>query len=400
MPFQSLKDLYVEQLRDLYDAEHQITKAMPELIRNSHSPELKNAFEKHLDETKVQVDRLDVIFKKLGQPAQGRHCKGIEGVIQEAFEFIKGGGTPDVADAALIAAAQRIEHYEIAGYGCARTFADRLDDNFASDLLQKTLNEEGAADELLTGLAENGINQTASEGQDVSPSRLAYVAATEVGGHTRFSDVKIQGAGNEDLGSVDGFVVDRQSGRPYYVVVDSGGWFMGNKYLLPIGSVNFDRVQSRMRTAIPKDTIKKYPGFDSNAFERGNERSRQYESRLLETFGERAPRRKVPDWDYERYERVQAFRQPEWWITEGVSVTPRSTPYGSDVNPSSRRGVPGQNPGADSVRGSASRSATDDVFGAGEGSTTYSDPNDINRRNLDNPSKGASTRTSNKNPRR
>lgn len=394
MPFQSLKDLYVEQLRDLYSAEQQISKAMPELIRNSSSPELRQAFERHLGETKVQVNRLDVIFNKLGEQPGGHHCRGIEGVIQEAMDFVKAGGAPDVADAALIAAAQRIEHYEIAGYGCARTFADRLDDHFAADLLQKTLNEEGAADEMLTGLAEGGINQSASEGHDMRPSRLAYVPASEVSGQARFSEVKVHGAGDEDLGSVDGFVVDRHSGRPYYVVVDSGGWFTGNRYLLPIGSVNFDRNRSRMRASLNKDTIKKYPEFDADAFEWGTERSRQYESRLLETFGERAPRRSIPDWDYERYERIEAFREPEWWVSEGVSVRPRSRLYGNDVNPSSHN-IPGQQSRSsrvNEVRGADSHRGHDDVFGAGEGSTTYTPPDEPNRRTENLPPSQPGTR--------
>ncbi|RPJ79436.1 MAG: ferritin-like domain-containing protein, partial [Acidobacteria bacterium] len=212
MPFQSLKDLYIDQLRDLYDAEQQIAQAMPRMIKASSSPDLKQTFQTHLDETKFQVERLDLIFKKLGQSPGGRHCRGIEGNIAAGTELIQEGSAPDVSDAAIIASAQRVEHYEMAGYGCARTFADRLNDSYASELLQQTLDEEETADHLLTNLAEGGINQSASEGKELRGSRLTFVSGGEFAGQD-FTDVRIVGAANDDLGRVDGFVLDRNSGR-------------------------------------------------------------------------------------------------------------------------------------------------------------------------------------------
>lgn len=321
MPFHSLKDLYVDQLRDLYDAEQQITRAIPKMIQASSSPDLRQTFQHHLDQTKFQVERLDLIFKKLGEAPRGHHCRGIAGIIEEGEELMQEGSAPDVADAALIASAQRVEHYEIAAYGCARTFADRLDDEYAADLLQQTLDEEEAADQRLTDLAEGGINQSAGEGKEIRGSRLTYVNRTDVAGKAvAFSDVRVIGSGNDDLGTVDGFVVDRSSGRPYYVVVDSGGWFTGNRYLLPINALSFDRPGRQMRSTVDKDTIKKYPKFDGNAFESSSESGRLYEQQLLEAYGggygaTASPRDR---WDYDRYEQ---FRQPEWWITEGVAVT-------------------------------------------------------------------------------
>lgn len=372
MPFQSLKDLYVDQLRDLYDAEQQITRAMPKMINASSSPDLRQSFQKHLEETRFQVERLDLIFKKLGQAPQGRHCRGIEGIIAEGNELMEAGSAPDVSDAAIIAAAQRVEHYEIAGYGCARTFADHLDDEYAADLLQKTLDEEEAADQLLTDLAEGGINQSAGEGREIRGSRLTYVNGSQfTGERIDFSSVRIVGAANDDLGHVDGFVVDRQSGRPYYVVVDSGGWFTGNRYLLPINSLHFERDNSRMRVPLDKDTIKKYPTFDGDAFEHADERSRQYEHRLLEVYGREPAGSSGRERDYER---MEEFRQPDWWITEGVSVMRL---------PSESRRAP-RHP-SEATRGAQDRRTTPPDPGRevdrpeGEGRSTISEPGTGNR---------------------
>jgi ferritin-like metal-binding protein YciE len=360
-----LRDLYIDQLRDLNDAEQQITQAMPRMIQASSSPDLRQTFQKHLDETKYQVERLDLIFKKLGETPRGKRCRGIEGIIAEGNEVMQAGGAPDVADAALIASAQRVEHYEIAGYGCVRTFADRLDDDYSADLLQKTLDEEEAADSSLTDLAEAGINQSAGAGKEIRGSRLTYVNAAQLTGeNASFSDVKVRGAANEDLGRVDGFVVDRTSRRPYYVVVDSGGWFTGNRYLLPINSVQFNRGERQMKIAMDKDTIKRYPTFDGDAFEHTDERARDYETRLLEAYGRRTGE-PAGTWSYER---LEEFHQPDWWITEGVSVTPR---------PSARReveGYPSASASAGRARSTGTPSRTDVNRPSGEGRSTIDEP--------------------------
>lgn len=158
MKLDSLKALYIEELRDLYNAENQITKALPKMAKAATSPELKQAFEMHLEETQGQIGRLEQIFEALGESPKGKTCKAMQGLIEEGEEILKAKADPMVRDAALIAAAQRVEHYEIAGYGTVRTYAKLLKERQAAKLLQETLDEEGATDEKLTSLAEGGIN--------------------------------------------------------------------------------------------------------------------------------------------------------------------------------------------------------------------------------------------------
>jgi ferritin-like metal-binding protein YciE len=163
MPQDSLRDLYIEELRDLYDAEQQIIQALPKMAQTASSQELKTAFQQHLEQTRGQVDRLEQIFRKLNTNPQGKKCVGVQGVIREGEQLIKQGGDPETLDAGLIGAAQKVEHYEIAGYGTVRTWARRLGDQEAAQLLQQTLDEEGETDKKLTRLAEAGINQEAAQ---------------------------------------------------------------------------------------------------------------------------------------------------------------------------------------------------------------------------------------------
>jgi ferritin-like metal-binding protein YciE len=158
MSMNSLRDLYVEQLRDLYSAESQILKALPKMEAAASHEELKAGFKQHREETERQVERLDRIFEDLGRSPKGHHCKGMEGLIKEGDEMIAGRADSDVLDAGLIAAAQRVEHYEIAGYGCVRTYADMLGHQEHAKLLQQTLDEEGQTDRKLTSMAEKVIN--------------------------------------------------------------------------------------------------------------------------------------------------------------------------------------------------------------------------------------------------
>jgi ferritin-like metal-binding protein YciE len=158
----SFDDLFVEQLQDLYDAEQRLTKALPKMAEAAHNPTLKNAFNEHLRQTQNHLTRLEQVFKMSKQSAQAKTCEAMKGLIQEGQEAIDASGQPDVKDAALIAAAQRVEHYEIAGYGCARTFAQRLGRRDAAQLLQQTLDEEAATDKKLTALAEQAINPKAA----------------------------------------------------------------------------------------------------------------------------------------------------------------------------------------------------------------------------------------------
>jgi ferritin-like metal-binding protein YciE len=158
MSLDSLHDLYVDELKDLYSAENQLLKALPKMAKAASVPELKAAFEEHLEITRGQVSRLETIFEELEVSPKGKKCKAMEGLIEEGKEIIEEKGAPAVVDAALIAAAQRVEHYEMAGYGCVRTFANLLGYEQAAALLQETLDEEGEADKKLTELAETVIN--------------------------------------------------------------------------------------------------------------------------------------------------------------------------------------------------------------------------------------------------
>ena len=164
MKLETLHDLYVEELKDLYNAENQLLKALPKMAKAASSPELSQAFKDHLEETHGHVQRLEKLFKKLDMSPKGKKCKAMEGLIEEGKEVMEEDCDPSVLDAALIAAAQRVEHYEMAGYGCVRTFARLLGDEAAAELLQETLDEEGAADKKLTELAETVINAKATVG--------------------------------------------------------------------------------------------------------------------------------------------------------------------------------------------------------------------------------------------
>lgn len=156
--FKSFEDLFEGQIKDLYDAEHRITEALPKMADAANSAELKQAFLTHLRETEGQIDRLDQIFGQLGTTPERKTCLAIKGLLAEGDEMIKATAPPDIKDAALIAAAQRVEHYEMSGYGTARAFAERLGHTQAATLLQTTLNEERGADTKLTAIAEQGVN--------------------------------------------------------------------------------------------------------------------------------------------------------------------------------------------------------------------------------------------------
>lgn len=158
MQIDTLRKLCVDELRDLYDAEKQMDSAFPGLIQAASSSDLRDALKKHHDQTKRHIERLKEIFININERPEGHKCKGLEGIIKEAEEIISRTSDPEVLDAGLISAVQKAEHYEIASYGTVRTYAELLGDHHASDLLQKTLDEEKETDLRLTSLAENEIN--------------------------------------------------------------------------------------------------------------------------------------------------------------------------------------------------------------------------------------------------
>ncbi len=157
MKLQSLEKLFIQELKDLYSAENQLLEALPKMASAASNKELKQGFEKHLEETKEHVSRLEQIFEDLDGKPTGEKCEAMEGLIEEGEEFVEADGDDSVKDAALISAAQKVEHYEIASYGTVRTFAKHLGNDRAQKLLQQTLDEEAKTDQKLTQLAEKDV---------------------------------------------------------------------------------------------------------------------------------------------------------------------------------------------------------------------------------------------------
>jgi ferritin-like metal-binding protein YciE len=162
MSIGTMEDLFLDQLRDLYHAEKQLVKALPKMAKNSNSAELRQAFESHLQQTEEHVSRLEQVFEQVGSRAKAKKCEAMEGLVEEGQEVIDSGAPAEVLDAGLICAAQKVEHYEIAAYGTLITWATQLGHKDCAAILKKTLDEEKAADDKLTNLAESGVNQEAA----------------------------------------------------------------------------------------------------------------------------------------------------------------------------------------------------------------------------------------------
>ena len=158
MELETLKDLYIHELKDLYSAEKQLTKALPKMAKAASDEQLADGFQKHLEQTEEHVNRLEQILESHDETTRGPRCKGMEGLIEEGKEIIEEDADEEVRDAGLISAAQHVEHYEIAGYGCARTYAELLGDTKGAQLLRTTLEEETVTDKKLTELAKTMIN--------------------------------------------------------------------------------------------------------------------------------------------------------------------------------------------------------------------------------------------------
>jgi ferritin-like metal-binding protein YciE len=165
MKLDSLRDLLLEELRDLYNAETQLLDALPKMAEAASSNELKSAFNHHLEETRQHVYRLERIFQQIGEKSSGETCDAMKGLIKEGETLVKAEGDPDVRDAGIVGAAQRVEHYEIAGYGTVRSLARRLGESQMAEILQQTLNEEAEADKKLTSIAESQVNVAAASRQ-------------------------------------------------------------------------------------------------------------------------------------------------------------------------------------------------------------------------------------------
>ena len=179
MEHQALKELYIDELKDIYNAENQLVKALPKMAKAANSEELRTGFEEHLEQTRGHVQRLEQIFKELGEKPTGKKCKGMEGLVAEGQEMMSEDFEDDVMDAALISAAQRVEHYEIAAYGTVRTYAELLGEDTAVQLLEQTLEEEKETDQKLTDMAseinvramDEDSEEGSSEDEPEAPAR-------------------------------------------------------------------------------------------------------------------------------------------------------------------------------------------------------------------------------------
>jgi ferritin-like metal-binding protein YciE len=184
MEHQALRELYVDELKDIYNAENQLVKALPKMAKAATSDELRTGFEEHLEQTRGHVQRLEQIFKELGEKPSGKKCKGMEGLVAEGQEMMGEDFEDDVMDAALISAAQRVEHYEIAAYGTVRTYAELLGEDTAVQLLEQTLEEEKETDQKLTDMASEinvkamgeGSEEGSEEDEEEAPRRKAKSA--------------------------------------------------------------------------------------------------------------------------------------------------------------------------------------------------------------------------------
>ena len=168
MKLDTLEKLYVDELRDIYNAENQLLKALPKMAKGASSSDLKDAFKTHLRQTESHVERLEQIFAELDESPKGKTCHGMKGLIEEGSEILKEDGEESVLDAGIIVAAQKVEHYEMAAYGSARTFARLLGQDKAAELLQSTLDEESETNESLNQLAENMVNPEALIGTELA----------------------------------------------------------------------------------------------------------------------------------------------------------------------------------------------------------------------------------------
>ena len=285
----TLRDLYAAELHDLMNAEKQIHAELPVMASRATSGQLRSAFDQHHAETNVQIERLRLLIAQLNDPAHATGGGAVAALIEDARRRTGDAERGEILDAALIAAAQRIKHYEMASYGTARSYAESLGDYDAARILQQTLDEEGHADHQLTKLAERGINQAASEDLVEDSTRyrshLRYIASKDLPGASEEGDLHLHNHDGERLGVLDGFIVDSQSGQPIYYVIDSRGWFAGRRYVVPVGRIKPDEDPSALRTTLTRQELARYPEFSPSAFMAMDDPdAARYERRLHEAF--------------------------------------------------------------------------------------------------------------------
>jgi len=330
MSLMSLMDLYVAELADLEDAEAQALRLLPRLSELARAPELRELLAQHEEESRLHIERLQLIFTHLGHTAEGTRCAGVAGIVQEADDRLNQPATPDARDAGIIGMVQRIEHYEIAAYGCARSYARRLNRRDEARLLQETLEDERRMDRTLTDMADAHINDDARTEADLhegpGPRRLRYVAADQLD-YSRLSAgaLAVRNDGDEPLGRFDGLILDASTNRPRYVVVESSGVFSKRRYLLPVASVRFDQSSRVLRVDVGRKIADRYPEFDAREFQHMSEQAlRGYEARLM-TFFARGGRER---------DRIEHYTEPEWLMTGiWMPVTPDRA---ADLTPEAR----------------------------------------------------------------
>ncbi len=358
MPTVTLRDLYAAELHDLMNAEKQIVAELPIMASRATSVRLRRAFEDHHAETRVQIERLRLLLQQLNEPPRGVPSGAIAALIEDSRRRLDETERGETLDAALIGAAQRIEHYEIASYGTARSYAESLGDYDAVRILQQTLDEEGHTDHVLTKLAERGINQAAGDDLvDQSTryrSRLRFVGAKDLPDAPK-QEIHLHNRAGEHLGTLDGFVVDSQSGRPIYYVIDSRGWFAGRRYVVPVGQIEADEGAATLQTALTRTELARYPEFSPSAFTAMDDNDAlRYERRLHRVF---APDSRPYD-GRPVYEDLAAYRTPTWLMT-GVWMSDSSgfavTPPRADSDAAAVRPVEAPTPSTGAYERTASR---------------------------------------------
>ena len=318
MGIASLKDLYLDELGDLYDAEQQTIRTLPRLADAAHAPELKGTLARHCVESRLHIERLQLIFTHWGEKVRSKPCIGLNGIVQEADARVNEAATADVRDAAIIGVAQRIEHYEMAAYGCARDHARRLNRPDEARLLQETLDEEARADRTLTEIADAHVNDDARSAVDLDEApaekRLRFVAADQLD-YRRLSAgrLEVRNDADEKLGVFDGLIFDASSGRPRYIIVHAGGLFSGRRYLLPVGHLRYDDRIRVLRVDLDSDVAARYPTFDGDEFATLDDAALHgYDGRLLDFF-----RR----YDGRRHSRAADDESSPVWLMTGVWMT-------------------------------------------------------------------------------
>jgi ferritin-like metal-binding protein YciE len=320
MSIGSLKDLYLDELGTVYAAEVQMIRALSRLVDEARAPELRDLLAKHCEESRLHLERLQLIFTHWGQRVPSSTCVGIAGIVQEADERLNQLTTDDVRDAAIIGMAQRIEHYEIAAYGCARRYAHRLSRTDEARLLQETLEEEERADRRLTEIADAHGDDARLEYELTVPatvSRFRFIDRKQLD-FSRLTPgpLRVRNDADAELGTFDGLVISAGTTTPRYLVVDARGLFGPRRYLLPVSKVRYDETVRTLRVNLSKDTAQRYPEFDRDQFEAmSDEAMRGYEAGLTECF----PRNKsgqAPD-------QSNGDGPPEWLMTSvWITVTP------------------------------------------------------------------------------